>query len=104
MGDEDRAQKSGIRSYLARPYKESNLKWTVQQVVRSTDIDIAEVDHDLLTLSDDEQFIQPRQTMPEMYLRSAKQSSRLKAASNAGVTSRSQSLSDQFSPDQTSPD
>jgi len=104
MGDEDRAQKSGIRSYLARPYKESNLKWTVQQVVRSTDIDIAEVDHDLLTLSDDEQFIQPRQTMPEVYLRSAKQSSRLKAASNAGVTSRSQSLSDQFSPDQSSPE
>ncbi|MGF1716307.1 response regulator [Photobacterium chitinilyticum] len=92
VGDEERAKKSGIRSYLARPYKESNLKWTVQQVVRSTDLD--EVGHDSLTLSGNEQFIQPRQTMPEVYIHSAKQSSRLNTASNVSVTLRSQSLSE----------
>jgi len=90
VGDEERAKRSGIRSYLARPYKESNLKWTVQQVVRSTDLD--EVGHDSLTLSGNEQFIQPRQTMPEVYIHSAKQSSRLNTASNVSVTLQSQSL------------
>ncbi|MGR5145448.1 response regulator [Photobacterium alginatilyticum] len=94
VGDEEKARKSGIRSYLARPYKEANLKWTVQQVVRSNDIDLTEVDHDLLTVSDSQQQIQPMQTMPEAYLRATRQSSRFKTAGNSDVSSETASASD----------
>lgn len=80
VGDEDKAKKSGIRSYLARPYKESNLKWTVQQVVRTSDIGIAEVDDDLIAMPGGQQLIQPKQTMPEAYFHLVKQTSRFKAS------------------------
>ncbi|NBI54068.1 response regulator [Photobacterium alginatilyticum] len=94
VGDEERARKSGIRSYLARPYKEANLKWTVQQVVRSNDVELTEVDHDLLTVSDSQQQIQPMQTMPEAYLRATRQSSRFKTAGNSDVSSETASAPD----------
>lgn len=94
VGDEEKARKSGIRSYLARPYKEANLKWAVQQVVRSNDIDLTEVDHDLLTVSDSQQQIQPMQTMPEAYLRATRQSSRFKTAGNSDVSSENASASE----------
>lgn len=94
VGDEEKARKSGIRSYLARPYKEANLKWTVQQVVRSNDIDLTEVDHDLLTVSDSQQQIQPMQTMPEAYLGATRQSSRFKSAGNSDVSSETASAPD----------
>ncbi|MCG7587645.1 response regulator, partial [Photobacterium sp. OFAV2-7] len=94
VGDEEKARKSGIRSYLARPYKEANLKWAVQQVVRSNDIDLTEVDHDLLTVSDSQQQIQPMQTMPEAYLRATRQSSRFKTAGNSDVSSENTSASE----------
>ncbi|OLQ70819.1 hybrid sensor histidine kinase/response regulator [Photobacterium proteolyticum] len=87
VGDEEKARKSGIRSYLARPYKEANLKWAVQQVVRSNDIDMTELDNDLLTVSDNQQLLKPMQTMPEAYLRASKQSSRYKTAGNSDVSS-----------------
>ncbi|WP_064609184.1 hybrid sensor histidine kinase/response regulator [Photobacterium sp. J15] len=36
MGDEEKAKQVGIGSYLARPYKESSLKWAVQHVLRAS--------------------------------------------------------------------
>ncbi|PSV46335.1 response regulator [Photobacterium indicum] len=36
MGDDLKAKQAGILACLSRPYKESNLKWTVQRVIKMT--------------------------------------------------------------------
>ncbi|MCW8328605.1 response regulator [Photobacterium sp. SDRW27] len=73
-GDEERAKQTGIRSYLARPYKESNLKWAVQQVMQTSDLDVAgRVDEPASTTTFENNQILPKQTKPEDYFQSIKQ-------------------------------
>ncbi|MEJ2766417.1 response regulator [Photobacterium sp. MCCC 1A19761] len=69
VGDEVRAKQAGIYSYLARPYKESNLKWAVQQVVQRQAIHVEAV-QDLPVVATVTQGIEPKLTMPEAYLSS----------------------------------
>ncbi|UXI04366.1 response regulator [Photobacterium sp. TY1-4] len=69
VGDEVRAKQAGIYSYLARPYKESNLKWAVQQVVQRQEIRVETV-QDLPAVVTVASGIEPKQTMPEAYLSS----------------------------------
>ncbi|WP_299018062.1 response regulator [uncultured Photobacterium sp.] len=77
VGDEERAKKVGIGTYLARPYKESNLKWSVQHVLHTADIEEKEVRLDLSAegFIDEKSLISPVQTMPEAYFQSVKQCS-----------------------------
>ncbi|UTV29790.1 response regulator [Photobacterium atrarenae] len=69
-GDELKARQAGFCSYLARPYKESNLKWAVQHVVQSEHIHVEARGTARPALTSSAQFIEPKQTMPEALLSS----------------------------------
>lgn len=74
VGDELRAKQAGICSYLARPYKESNLKWAVQQVVQNEGVHVKAIDDMLPALATPVSQIEPKQTMPETYFSALKSS------------------------------
>ncbi|MGF1701140.1 response regulator [Photobacterium makurazakiensis] len=75
VGDDKKAKLMGITSYLARPYKESNLKWSIQQLLASRGSAISTNNRSVAYPSDDASSISPSQTTPEAFFQSVSSTS-----------------------------
>ncbi|PSW20595.1 hybrid sensor histidine kinase/response regulator [Photobacterium sanctipauli] len=70
VGDDKKAKLMGISCYLARPYKESNLKWSIQQLLALRD---SSVTNEIVAYPEAESSsILPSQTTPEAFFESVK--------------------------------
>lgn len=72
VGDDKRAREVGVGGFLARPYKESNLKWAVQQLAafRTQSLSPATLHNDNDSATQVPATPKPSETTPEGYFRS----------------------------------